>query len=78
MKYFYDIALSEKSLLCLSDERCNSYNNIGICNKCIPGHKLVDNRCVCSNITDCISCPSAKECSLCKEGKVLNKVVIPN
>ena len=45
------------------------------CQKCaFSWDKLVDNKCVCSAITDCDVCSSATVCVKCKGNKLINIV----
>ena len=78
VKFFYDRALNRQAMNCFSDERCDSCSEIGVCTKCKDGHKLVDNRCVCSSINDCLYCSDSKTCDICKSEMSINKVNSPN
>ena len=78
VKFFYDTAINEGAMACLSDENCASCSNIGVCTQCITGHKLVNNRCVCDTIEGCLYCPNKDVCNECEKNKIINSIVTPN
>lgn len=61
------------------DPRCGNCTTDGKCTACKYDYdKLVDGKCVCGAIKDCLECSSSKVCDKVASTKIINTVTTPH
>ena len=78
-KFHHSKALTEKEGKCYYDVKCKKCNTAGACTECMNSwDKIVNGKCVCDSIDNCLDCPTAITCSKAATNYLVNEAVSPH